>query len=99
MQAKKSKARSLVHVVVVLGTVATAVVVTACSKDSGSADEQGIGLTQLAPVANDGTAAMPLDAVPSPDGKEIYFIAFTTQKDDDNIATFNVPAVHPTCRW
>jgi len=36
---------------------------------------------------------MPMDAVPSPDGKDIYFIAFSTQPDEDNIGTVRLPAI------
>jgi hypothetical protein len=90
----KSRARLLLHVGIAIGAIASAAIVVACSKDTSTdTDEQGIGLSHIAPVANSDQSQTPMDAVPSPDGKDVYFIAFTTQPDEDNIATEKVPAI------
>src|SRR5437763_16705155 len=90
----KSKARLLLHLGVAIGAIASAAIVVACSKETSTdSDEQGIGLSHIAPVANSDQAQTPMDAVPSPDGKDVYFIAFTTQPDADNIGTERVPAI------
>jgi sugar lactone lactonase YvrE len=54
----------------VLGVVAAAVVANACSKEVDS--EKSIAID---PVANDPSLELPVDATPSPDGTEVYFIA------------------------
>lgn len=92
----KSRARSLMTVGIVLGTVAAATVVAACSASETKEDkkEEGIGLTQIAPVANAPEAAMPIDATPSPDGTEIYFLAFSARKDADGLKNEQVPAIY-----
>src|SRR5215813_13967052 len=90
----KSRARLLLHVSVACAAIASAAIVVACSKDSGSdTDEEGIGLSNIAPVANSDQAQQPVDAVPSPDGKDVYFIAFSTRPDADNIGTERVAAI------
>lgn len=90
----KRKSRLLVHTLATLGVVSAAVIVAACSQESSSStDEQGIGLSHIDPVANAPEASMPMDAVPSPDGKQIYFIAFSTVADEDGIGTLRLPAI------
>lgn len=95
MEAKSKKARTLMHIGVVLGTVAAAAIVAACSseetKEEGKKD--GIGYTQLDPVGGSQEAQNPVDAVPSPDGTAVYFIAFSTQPGPDAIGTVRVPAI------
>ena len=90
-----SRARSLITVGVVLGTITAAAVVAACSTSETKDEkkEEGIGLTQIAPVANAPEAAMPVDATPSPDGSQIYFIAFSSRKDADGLKMERVPAI------
>ncbi|MDB4936801.1 MAG: uncharacterized protein JWP87_3773, partial [Labilithrix sp.] len=40
--------------------------------------------------------AMPIDATPSPDGKDVYFIAFSSRLDADGIRMERVPAIYKT---
>lgn len=96
MEAKSKKARTLMHIGVVLGTVAAAAIVAACSSEESKDEskDEGIGLTQLEPVANAPEASNPVDATPSPDGSSIYFIAFSTQPGVDGIGTVKVPAIY-----
>jgi sugar lactone lactonase YvrE len=93
----KSKARvRLRTVAIVLGTIAAAAIVAACSSEETSVDgdgDKGFGLTQIDPVANAPEASMPVDATPSPDGKDVYFIAFSTQPGPDGIGVVRVPAI------
>jgi sugar lactone lactonase YvrE len=91
----KSRARSLITVGILLGTVTAAAVVAACSSEEtkDETNNEGIGLTQIAPVANAPEAAMPVDATPSPDGSQIYFIAFSSRQDADGLKTERVPAI------
>jgi sugar lactone lactonase YvrE len=97
----KSRARSLITVGIVLGTISASAVVAACkSEETSVKDDQGmqegIGLQQIDSVANAAEAAMPVDATPSPDGKDIYFIAFSSRLDADGIRMERVPAVYKT---
>ncbi|MDB4933939.1 MAG: hypothetical protein JWP87_911, partial [Labilithrix sp.] len=79
-----SRARSLITAGIVIGTISASAIVAACSSEEAKKDEDtiappgGIGLTQIDPVANAPEAAMPVDATPSPDGKDVYFIAFSS---------------------
>lgn len=94
MEAKVNrKARILLHAGVAAGAITFAIMAGACSDDSSSNEESGIGLGTIAPVANDPSASSPVDAVPSPDGKDVYFIAFSTQADEDNIGMVRMPAI------
>src|SRR5690242_9470060 len=65
----KSKARSLITVGIVLGTIAGSAIVAACSAEETKTEEEkkeeGIGLKQIDSVANAPEAAMPVDATPS----------------------------------
>lgn len=92
-----SKARSLMTVGIVIGTFAASAIVAACSaeetKDEGKT-EDGVGYNDIKPVANAPEAAMPVDATPSPDGKDIYFIAFSSRLDEDGIRAERVPAIY-----
>ncbi len=91
------KARSLITVAVVLGTIATSAIVAACATEEVKSDDkkdEGIGLKQIDPVANAPEAAMPVDATPSPDGKDIYFIAFSSRMDADGIRVERLPAIY-----
>jgi len=92
------KARSLITVAVVLGTIAASAIVAACAteevKTEDQKKEEGIGLKQIDAVANAPEAAMPVDATPSPDGKDIYFIAFSSRMDADGIRMERVPAIY-----
>ena len=47
-------------------------------------------------VANAPESAMPVDATPSPDGKDVYFIAFSSRLDADGIRMERVPAIYKT---
>ena len=79
------KARSLTTALVVLGIVGTTAFVAACKSDDSTSDDsnEGIGLNTLAPVANAPESATPIDATPSPDGSQIYYIAYASHPDDD----------------
>ena len=86
-----SRVRSLGFVV---GTIAAAAVVAACStSEKKEESKEGIGLNQITPVANAPEAAMPVDATPSPDGTQIYFIAFSSRPDADGLKTERIPAI------
>ncbi len=91
----KSRARSLITVGFVLGTISAAAIVAACSTSDSKKEDtnEGIGLNQITPVANAPEAAMPVDATPSPDGSHVYFIAFSSRPDADGIKTDRVPAI------
>jgi hypothetical protein len=96
MKDKSKRARGLLPLAVVLGTAMTAVLATACSKDTTSEapdQVQGIGLSKVEPVASSPSASMPLDATPSPDGTSVYFIAFSSTPGPDGIAVERTPAV------
>jgi sugar lactone lactonase YvrE len=97
----KSRARSLITVGIVLGTISASAIVAACSSDETSKKDdpktdEGIGLKQIDSVANAPEAAMPVDATPSPDGKDIYFIAFSSRLDADGMRMERVPAIYKT---
>lgn len=93
----KSRARSLVTLGIIVGTFTAAAVVAACSseesKDEGK-QEDGIGLENIAAAANAPEATRPVDATPSPDGKDIYFIAFSARADEDGFKMEHVPAIY-----
>jgi len=94
----KSRARSLMTVGFVLGTItAAAVSVAACTTETQKKEEgagEGIGLTQISSVSQVPEAAMPVDATPSPDGSQVYFIAFSSRADADNLKVERVPAIY-----
>ncbi len=99
----KTRARSLITVGIVIGTISASAIVAACSADEAkqtpddtSGPAEGIGLKQIDPVANAPAAAMPVDATPSPDGNDIYFIAFASRPDADGIKMERVPAIFKT---
>ncbi len=99
-----SRARSLITVGIVIGTISASAIVAECSSteaklqqptaDNGPAE--GIGLKQVDAVANAPEAAMPIDATPSPDGKDVYFIAFSSHLDVDGQRMERVPAIFKT---
>lgn len=95
----KKKSRLLLQTAVVLGTIAAAVLSAACSSetsdDKKSDDEkkEEAGDISIAPVANAAEAENPVDATPSPDGNEIYFIASTRKADPDGLGFERVPAI------
>jgi len=99
----KSRARSLITVGIVIGTISASAIVAACSSteakqaptdDNGPAE--GIGLNQIDAVANAPEALMPVDATPSPDGKDVYFIAFSSHMDADGLKMERTPAIYKT---
>lgn len=97
MNASANKSRSLLQIAVVVGAIGAAMVVAACSKDSGSDEQSGgsqdIGVSTLTPVANAPEAAQPVDAVPSSNGQDTYFIAYSSRIEDDNVSVEKVPAI------
>lgn len=94
----KKKSRLLLRSAVVLGTIAAAVLSAACSSET-SDDKQGeekkeeAGDISISPVANAAEAESPVDATPSPDGNDIYFIAHTRKADPDGLGFERVPAI------
>ena len=100
----KTRARSLITVGIVIGTISASAIMAACSSteqkqepspsDNGPAE--GIGLEQIDAVANAPEAAMPVDATPSPDGNDVYFIAFSSRLDADGMRMERVPAIYKT---
>jgi hypothetical protein len=92
----KSRARSLMTVGIVVGTIAASAIVAACAEETKTDQKQedGIGFNDIKPVANAPEASMPVDATPSPDGKDIYFIAFSSRADADGIRMERVPAIY-----
>jgi hypothetical protein len=101
MEATTKKARALLRYTFVLGAIATAVISTAaCSRDASDDPKKegenpggGGEFKRIEAVANTPEAALPLDAVPSPDGSQVYFIAFSTKADEDGIRKERVPAI------
>ena len=93
MEAKVEKARRLGRVVLVLGVVVAASVASAACAEEETSTSSGPKPT-IGPIANDPTAAIPVDATPSPDGKDIYFIANPKTADEDNIGFERQAAVY-----
>jgi sugar lactone lactonase YvrE len=97
MEANAKRARLLsLRTAVVLGTIATAIVSGACSSDESAKEEEKgppAGDLSIEPVASSTEAAMPVDATPSPDGSEVYFIATTRRADPDGLGFERLPAV------
>jgi len=94
----KKKSRFLLRSVVVLGTIATAVLSAACScetsdENKGDEKKEEAGDISIAPVANAAEAESPVDATPSPDGNDIYFIAQARKADPDGLGFERVPAI------
>jgi hypothetical protein len=94
----KKKSRLLLQGAVVLGTIAVAVLSAACSSESSddkkNEDQKDqAGDISIAPVANAAEAENPVDATPSPDGNDIYFIASTRVADPDGLGFERVPAI------
>jgi sugar lactone lactonase YvrE len=99
MEAKVKKARRAGHVAAILGAVTVAALTTAAcgsnKSDSGNDQNPGgnAGKPAIAQAANDPSFENPVDATPSPDGKDVYFIANTKTGDEDNIGTIRQPAI------
>jgi sugar lactone lactonase YvrE len=91
MEAKVNKARRITRAALILGAVATAVIASAaCAEET----TESSGQPTIGPVANDPGIEMPVDATPSPDGKEIYFIANAKVADEDNIGFYRQSAIY-----
>jgi len=91
------KSRLLLRSAVVVGTIAAAVMSAACSSDSSDdkkneENTQESGDISINPVAS-GEAESPVDATPSPDGNDVYFIASTRKADPDGLGFERVPAI------
>jgi hypothetical protein len=94
----KKKSRFLLQGAVVLGTIAVAVLSAACSSESSDdkkneEQKEAAGDISIAPVANAAEAENPVDATPSPDGNDVYFIASTRKADPDGLGFERVPAI------
>lgn len=93
----KKKSRLLLRSAVVLGTIAVAVLSAACSSESEDAKNEDkkeeAGDLSISPAANAAEAESPVDATPSPDGNDIYFIASTRKADPDGLGFERVPAI------
>lgn len=97
MEAKVKKARRIGRAALIVGAVATAIVaVAACSEEQTNTDEKNSnnGGMVLSPAANDPNIESPIDATPSPDGKDIYFIANSKIPDEDNIGFARQAAIY-----
>lgn len=93
MEAKTKRARTLMRTALILGAVAASVVgIAACSEEETSTKEGGA--PTIGPVANDPGVEMPVDATPSPDGKDVYFIASSKVADEDNIGSVRQAAIY-----
>lgn len=95
MEAKRRTNHRLLRVALVLGAVATAAIVSAaCAGDETHTEDKTSKVAPtIGPVANDPGIELPLDATPSPDGKDIYFIASAKVADEDSIGTLRQAAI------
>ncbi len=80
MEATKSKTPGrIMRGIVILGAIGISVIASACSSESSEEDKKEenppAGAPTIDQVANDPNIEMPVDATPSPDGKDIYFVA------------------------
>jgi sugar lactone lactonase YvrE len=87
MEANVKRARCIG--IILAAAASAAIAVAACSDDSS-----GGGTTTITPAANDPNIDMPVDATPSPDGTEIYFIANSKVADEDNIGFQRQAAIY-----
>jgi sugar lactone lactonase YvrE len=95
MEAKVKKARGKASVAIILGAVAVAAVsAAACSEEKAAGAGSDKPPPSIGAVANDPTAQSPVDATPSPDGKDIYFIANGKVADEDNIGSVQTPGIY-----
>jgi hypothetical protein len=82
-----------------LGGAALLVSAGACGDDDSPGGTGGtgaagdIGVTSVEPGAKGGDVNFPVDATPSPDGSEIYFISYPTRSDEDGIGQIRLPAI------
>jgi len=81
MEANVKRARRLG---IILGAVASAALAAAACSDESTSGGSG-SMTSIAAAANDPNIEMPVDATPSPDGTEIYFIANSKVAGEDNL--------------
>jgi sugar lactone lactonase YvrE len=86
MEANVKRARCIG--IILAAAASAAVAVAACSDESSS------GTTTITPAANDPNIEMPVDATPSPDGTQIYFIANSKVADEDNIGFQRQAAIY-----
>ena len=96
MQASAKKTRRLLQMAAAVGAVGTAMLIAACSKsdDKGNdSTDQDIGVSTLTPVANAAEAQTPVDAVPSSNGQDVYFIAYSARLEDDGVSVEKIPAI------
>jgi sugar lactone lactonase YvrE len=91
MEAKVKRARRFGRIAMILGAVATASIASAACSDESTSDGKK---PTIGPVANDPGIEMPVDATPSPDGKDIYFIANSKVADEDNIGFGRQAAIY-----
>jgi sugar lactone lactonase YvrE len=91
MEAKVNKARRAVRIGLILGAVGTAIIASAACADETS---DNTGKAAIDKVANDPNIETPVDATPSPDGKDVYFIASSKLPDEDNIGVIQTAAIY-----
>lgn len=95
MEARIHGSRRLVRMALICGAVATAVVASAaCSEESASDKKSSEGGPSIGAVANDPQIHRPVDATPSPDGKDVYFIASAKAPDENGIGTVAQAAIY-----
>lgn len=86
----KTKARFLSRATLI-GAVATALIATACSKETQvETDQPPQGSLSMSEAAR---ADSPLDATPDPQGENVYYVAFRTVADEDGLRSFRVPGI------
>lgn len=93
MEAKVKKASRLARIALVLGAVGVVALASAACGEETTSTESGSKPT-IEPAANDPGIEMPVDATPSPDGKDIYFIANSKVADEDNIGFQRQAAIY-----
>jgi hypothetical protein len=90
-------ADAVLRTCLMLGLVATVALAGACGDDDEGGGDQGIGVASIDPAATGGDVTLPVDATPSPDGKDVYFIAYPKRDGEDpGLSKTQVPAIYKT---
>jgi sugar lactone lactonase YvrE len=89
-------ADAVLRTCLLLGLVATVALAGACGDDE-EPEDTGIGVRSIDPAATGGDVTLPVDATPSPDGKDIYFIAYPKRDGEDpGLSKTQLPAIYKT---
>jgi sugar lactone lactonase YvrE len=92
MEAKVKKAHPS-GVAMILAALTAAAIATAAYSDEKATEQSNAAKPTIGPAANDPGIVTPVDATPSPDGKDIYYIANAKVPDEDNIGSVEQPAI------